>query len=289
MLPRLARPDDLPTIYGWATKENWNPGEKDIDVFMKWDPSGFYVIDNEDKTGLVAAIAVVECAPDEFEVAYYVTDESYRGKGIGKKLWEYVFGLKNCYEKNVILHADPWVTPMYEKIGFKLSHYVQGYYFKKTPEILALAPRSDEITIESNDSVNYTEVAHYDNKITKYNRQSLLEDWVNISKAVIKVAKNKAGEVVGFGIVRKGTGAHIAPLYADTASIAISLVLELLEFPGAEELAILETPSLNENIKPLVEAFNLKEEYKVNKLYWKHLPAQEYNKTFGIFALDLFG
>ncbi|MCB1350353.1 MAG: GNAT family N-acetyltransferase, partial [Maritimibacter sp.] len=84
---RVARADEIGTVLDWAAAEGWNPGLDDAAAFFAADPEGFFVTERDGAP--VAAISVVNHAPDMAFLGLYLCRPEWRGQGIGFALWQH--------------------------------------------------------------------------------------------------------------------------------------------------------------------------------------------------------
>lgn len=105
---------ELQFCVNWAAEVGWNPGLEDALAFYGTDPEGFFVAEVD---GLpVAAMTVVNHAPDFAFLGAYVCRPEYRGRGIAYGLWQH--GLRHAGGRIVGVDSLPELEDSYRHSGF---------------------------------------------------------------------------------------------------------------------------------------------------------------------------
>ena len=266
--------DDLQWVLKLASEEGWAPREKQAEwYFLAGVTRNFYIGELNGKR--IGSFALIRHGDAFANAAYLIVSESYRGQGYGKKLLEYGQAIADHWQIN--LFTPTFTKEMYQEMGFQPGWNVRQYVFTVQDAIKGLAssqvPSSVEILPAIEASFEKLFAYGADMLGTSQECKVNLAGWLSFLQESSWVAIDSKGEVVGYLIMSKTSrfpeeGYHIAPLYADSAPIARSLLKAAVEFastsnPGCvflrmpidknpEGVSILENEIGAENVLDLV-------------------------------------
>lgn len=285
-LVREATPDEVQVVHReWARREQWNPGQYDLEGFLTIDPHGFLVgqLDGE----IVACISAVELSPSYGFIGCYICKEEHRGRGFGLQIFQ--AGQKKLSHLPCIgLDGVPTQVHNYGKIGF-LPHFKSSrYLFQKNEEFpLSLDERSlladiKESGMQLSDALIFQQIQQ-GVQVESYFR-SLLKN----SDVKCLSYYSKGGTLVGFGMLRPATeGWRIGPLYANTQTIATILFKALSESIPLNENIYLDIPTNNKSALNLAQSFSMRSTSVCVRMYVGQPPPSNSEHIFSLLSLEV--
>lgn len=76
-------------------------------------------------------------------ISHFVVAPSYRGKGLGRKLFEHLLGILENESDTLYLHAAPQMEAFYASFGFHASHHVTRYVRPSSASTFFLQPTQE--------------------------------------------------------------------------------------------------------------------------------------------------
>ncbi|MDU9003623.1 GNAT family N-acetyltransferase [Sedimentitalea todarodis] len=255
MKRRVAKPEEIGIMLGWAAKEGWNPGLGDAEVFHRSDPAGFFVAEVDAE--VVAAISVVNHSADMAFLGLYLCRPDFRGQGIGYALWHHA--LAHADHRTVGLDGVADQQANYAKSGFVRAGSTIRFEGTLTAEsdlrVRAATPRDLPGLIDLDEIAN------------GYARRNFLNGWLSAADSRRTVILETASVCTGFATVRKcQSGVKVGPIVADTTSEALVLARgAIAEFPS--DIAIIDVPAENVALCDALQALGFDETFATARMY----------------------
>lgn len=263
---RVAKPEEMDIILGWAAKEGWNPGLADAHVFLSSDPKGFFVAEN--KSDIVAAISVVNHSEDMAFLGLYLCRPDFRGQGIGYALWQHA--LAHAEGRTVGLDGVAEQQANYAKSGFIRSGSSIRFegQMPQEPDPRVRAARSDDLP----------RLIELDTTANGYPRPDFLTGWISATETRRTVAFEASGYCTGFATVRRcQSGVKIGPIVADNTSDVLALAgAAVAELPS--ETVIIDVPSENADLCSALQDLGFVETFATARMYRGAAPASGSNR-----------
>lgn len=271
---------DLNILIDWASKEGWNPGKNDAEVFWNTDPVGFYGFFYEGN--LIAAGAVISYSNEFGFMGLFIVKSEFRNSGIGRKLW---YARRNILiqrlHKNASIGMDGVVAmqPFYKKGGFTKAFREERYEF-----VGREFPLLDHIS--TIDRIDFEKIVQYDISFFGCKRTQFLKGWLYMPESnAIQYKKNN--EIVGYAVLRAAErGYKIGPLFANTAAIAEELFEYCLSIVPNQPV-FLDIPTINEEAVSLVKRYTGQYVFECARMYYGTVPNSNVNGIFGITTFEL--
>ena len=266
---------ELDIAVSWATKEGWNPGLHDAEVFYNTDPKGFFggFLNGE----LIASLSGVTYGSEFGFLGFYIVREGFRGNGYGLKLWNQVLGqLKvKCLGLDGVFAQQN----NYAKSGFKFSH--RDLRFEAVAKKENYSQNVTEIIDDDFDKINA-----FDKKYFGFDRTKFFNGWLKLPES--KALKFTDGSnLKGYSVIRKcQKGFKIGPLFATDYQAAHELFKGLSSY-ATGELVYLDVPEINKDGMKLATTYNMKECFGCARMYFGQVPKLPYNQIFGVTTFEL--
>lgn len=206
---RTARRDEIDTMLDLAAEEGWNPGLDDAAAFHAADPEGFFVA--EHRSGIVAAISVVNHSADMAFLGLYICAIAFRGRGIGRALWDHA--IAHSGSRCVGLDGVAAQEFNYAKSGFVRAgasrRFAGSISAARTPEIREARPRDAQ------------SLAVLDRAASGFDRPDFLGVWTSATQTR-RTVLSKDGR--GYATIRRcREGCKIGPVVAPDCDAALRL------------------------------------------------------------------
>ena len=288
--------DDLKFLSELLDEEDFAMGQNQLRCAFSCDPSGFFVGELCGKT--ISYISLVKFDHFAF-VAYFMVEESYRGKGYGRQTWE--AGLASVDKDfNVGLASVPNMVGFYEKKGLTKAWLNREYVVSASTAAQVLAEPVQlppGTTIKPVTEVAFDTLVAYDTAVFGALRRKYLETLTKLPENIAFAAVNDKG-LLGYisseKMRKEESGVRIGPLYADNEQVAQGLLQAVSKAvvsqnPHTDTKMTLVVPDIN------TVAINLVEKVLCGKLgfpsvhmFSKGIPASmNLPKTFVISGLDI--
>lgn len=268
--------DDLETVLGWAREEGWNPGLHDARAFLASDPDGFLI--GEIDGNPVAAVSVVQHAPDLGFLGLYLVRDGFRGQGLGFAIWQ--AGMARLEGRTVGLDGVVAQQPNYRRSGFALSH--RNVRFSGA----APAPAEPGAELRPLDPALRAAVAPFDAAITGYARPRFLDAWLAPAPSREGLALVRDGVLTGYGVARGCVeGTKIGPLYAAGEADAETLFRGLAA--GRSGPVILDVPEPNAAAVSLAGRLGLAPVFETARMWRGPAPAERLSAVWGVATFEL--
>ena len=204
---------DLEIVLGWAAEEGWNPGLDDAQAFHAADPDGFFLAE-EDGTP-VAAISVVDHAPDFAFLGLYLCRPTHRGRGIGHALWR--DAIDHAGARTIGLDGVPEQQSNYARSGFEHA----GRTTRHTGRVSGR--RSDRIRPAQASDV--PALVELEARASGWAKPSYMAAWFAGAETRSTHVLTVGATIAGAATVRRcRSGAKVGPVIADDDATAIELL-----------------------------------------------------------------
>ena len=238
--------DDLQWVVELATEEGFRPRKREAECyFAAGFTQNFFI--GELNGERIAFISVVSRGESVICVGYYIVAKPHRGQGYGYKMWKAVFaGISD--QCNIQLMSVMNMVNVYQKTGFHPRWMIKCYVFTASHALEGLASSkipSSVAQILPASKVDFEKLFTYgvDMLGTSQACKSLLAGWLSHAQESSWVAIGNKGEIVGYLIMSRTTrfpkdGYRVAPFFADSATIAQSLLKVAVGFATATYSAL---------------------------------------------------
>jgi ribosomal protein S18 acetylase RimI-like enzyme len=269
------RQPDLDIAVEWASREGWNPGLHDAEIFYHADPSGFFA-------GFISEIQVACISSTAYGSSFgflglYIVRPEYRRRKLGIKIWEKALeylGNRNIGRDGVITRqAD------YEKYDFKFA-------YRNLRFAGSIGCRKNSKNIVDLKSFEASEIAEYDSQMFPTRRDNFISRWVRHegSKALGYLEDSR---LAGYGVLRPCiTGFKVGPLFADSKEIAQDLLSGLASNVGKDKIFI-DVPEPNRQAIDLVESNGMVKVFETARMYNRAIPDLPLDRIYGVTTLEL--
>jgi ribosomal protein S18 acetylase RimI-like enzyme len=272
--------DEFDVLVSWASKEGWNPGLNDAEIFWQTDPEGFISAKINDE--LIGGGSIVSYTGSYGFMGFFIIKPEYRGKGLGAELWFHRQDrLKARLKEDAAIGMDGVfnMQPFYAKGGFEFTHREIRY------EGTAHAYQEDANLQEASE-VSFEMLANYDKRHFPTRRETFLKAWITQPKArSLVMMENET--ITGFGTIRPcETGYKVGPLFADNETIALKLFQALSNHAVGQPI-FLDVPESNEKAVKMVTKLEMKEVFGCAKMYLGDEPKVASENIYGITTFEL--
>ena len=284
MIRNMTRPE-VDELVNWATREGWNPGRHDAEIFWATDPDAFIAADLDGD--LIGGGAITAYQGDFGFMGFFIVRPEFRGQGLGNSLW-------HARRERLIARLRPGATigmdgvfamqDYYAKGGFVFSH--RDIRFRaEIPTHPATPPVGDEEIVPLA-QVSFDQILAYDRTCFPAPRPTFLAGWISQPDA-LALGCLRAGQLSGFGVIRRcGEGCKIGPLFADDAPAARALYAHLAGFAAGGPL-FLDTPENNPAALELARQEAMVEVFGCARMYLGPTPDLAHARIFGVTTFEL--
>ncbi|XP_046560560.1 uncharacterized protein LOC124269580, partial [Haliotis rubra] len=218
---------DITAIKNLTDIEEWEIPTDLMYCSFDMDSRAWFVAESD--TGEILACRVLVCYTEESVAGgIYIVRKDLRGKGIGRDV--NVQSLKAVGDANITISAT--YVNLYDTRGFTFYYDVHQ---KRGPAevILGAIPEAEvspDIRILPYESAMFSELKAYDETLCETERCYYIKNWIIGHAKYILIARSNTGRVLGYGrLAVTEYGHEIAPLYADSDIIAMTLLKRLLQ------------------------------------------------------------
>ena len=191
-------------------------------------------------------------------ICFYVTKKSWRGKGIGRKVYD--LSCQPLGQRQIGLNADWSHQKMYASGAFKVSTFTMITYNCAIKDVVVFHDElaKTNLKVLPLQDVDFEKILAYDKKIHPMERKEILRWFIDFAHVGLVAMEDDA--VVGWGSVYKARrGFKFMPLYADSFECAKVIGNELLKQIASNTEVEVEVafPEGNLNAKKLFHEFNI--------------------------------
>ena len=289
---RGMRRSEFDVLVEWAASEGWNPGLQDADSFWSADPQGFVAVEIGGK--LAAGGSIVSYGRRYGFMGFFIVRPDLRGRGIGRRLWhERKRRLLGRLDAGAPIGMDGVfaMEPFYARGGFVREHRELRF------EAAASRPRASGAvagphakdagaTIVPIGQVSLDDAIAYDAPHFPGPRSGFMRRWLSQAGALPLVALS-GGTISGLAMARPArTGMRIGPLFADSPSIAESLLARILDECTGMPVH-LDVPERNAAAMDLAARYGMREVFGCAKMTCGTPPALPWSRIFGVTSFEL--
>lgn len=304
-LIRNAKQEDLMFAIKFVTANKWRPfGPGDYQCAYEYDPEGFYV--GEINREVVSNVMMISYPGHSAHIGSLMTDKDHRGNGYARMIMKHCLMNRRDQESTIGVDSVSHMVPFFESFGFTTECESVIALLNFEAIISKFRPinhvGTSSITIKQINEVKLDTLVEYDASVFGFNRKVMVENWIKIPGSIgwVAVEQQNGGEetIVGYTLVRSiimNYGSHIginmAPLYADTTSIATALMRTAAETChanqaiGATEFLLIYSKGTvhGENATKLFDEVEASYLPFATKMYTKGPPVHgQLNKMYGV-------
>jgi GNAT superfamily N-acetyltransferase len=245
---------DLHTVLDWAADEGWNPGLDDAATFLATDPGGFFVATRDGAP--VAAISVVNHAPDFAFLGLYLCRPEWRGKGIAFDLW--TRALAHAGDRTVGLDGVAAQQENYARSGFRAAG--ETIVLRGSVPLGPIATRPAE-------PEDFLELLALDLQANGHHRSAFLTNWISDTSSRRTVVLGAHGSITGFATARLSrSGSKIGPVVAPDDESAMTLIRSAASVLGSIEVAM-AVPETSSALRAHLQALGFAEAFRTARMY----------------------
>ena len=299
VIRRATSLDDLQWVIKLATKEGFTLRKKEAECYFSAGLTPYFYI-GELNGKRIGCISLVEHEESVAIGSYYIIAKPYRGFGFGKKLYDFCLSFSDrC---NIQTFSFPYLKNYHQKKGFQAGWTVNTYQFNASRAVEGLAsnqlPPSVEQILPAS-QVDFEKLFAYgaDMMGTSQTCKSLLAAWLCHLQESSWAAIDKNGEVVGYLLMSEVDPSPvedylIAPLYANSATIARSLLKVAVEFATANNPRHILSMDISVDLNPDSVSIVEKEVGACSDCNYifmasKEIPTKCFSKVFSIANSDV--
>jgi len=272
-------------LVDWATREGWNPGLNDADLFWATDSDAFIAAEIEGE--LIGGGAITSYQGEFGFMGFFIIRPEFRGRGFGNTLWHarrerLIARLRTG--ASIGLDGDLAMQDYYAKGGFVFSHHNLRFR-AEIPErpVIPTVGNEDIVPLVE---VPFDQVIDYDRSCFPAPRMGFLKGWLSQPDAVI-LGCRRGENLSGYGAVRRcGQGYKIGPLFADDLKTAQTLYAHLAKHSTGGPL-FLDAPENNPAALELVQQHRMVKTFSCARMYLGPVPDITHQRIFGITTFEL--
>ena len=278
---RLMTRDEVEWLFDSAVEEGWDPGLHDADIHWAVDPEAFVAAEVGGE--LIGGGAIVRYDRGFGSLGHVTVRPEHREPSLEARLWRACLQLlrgRLDADATVGLDGLSRLRERYVGAGFRFSHRTIRY------ETVGAAPEAAAPTVVPAAEVPLERLAAYDRRCFPAARDRFLQSWLDTPDS-LALALADAETVRGYGIIRRGrTGARVAPLLADDATVAEALLDALLAF-APDEPVLLDMPEPNAWAMSLARRRRMHQVSSRGRLYLGPAPRVAEARIFGDTTFEL--
>ena len=242
VIRRATSLNDLQWVIKMAAEEGFLPREKEAECYLSAGLTPYFYI-GELNGKRVGCASLVKHEESVAIGSFYIVAKPYRGSGFGKRMYNFCLSCKN--QCNIQTFSLTHLVDYHVKNGFKPGWSLKSYEFTASRAVEGLAscqlPPSVEQILPAS-QVDFEKLFAYSADMLGSSQtcKLLLAAWLCHLQESSWAAIDKNGEVVGYLIMSEiirfpKEGYLIAPLYANSAAIACSLLKVAADFASAND------------------------------------------------------
>ena len=264
-------------------------------LYYSADSQGSYIGELEGQK--ISLVIMALYGNNEFcHIGYFIVDPKFRGKGYGKKTWDYAWSQipENCI---MSLNADQDMAQKYEMLGFKPA-WKETIFACSAMKISCLPSTSSHLVIARTRDCQLNELVDYDESVFGYRRESLVKTALSVPACEGWVVCDQHGEIQGYCNIKKMTTKEtmwsVSPLYANNTSVATILLKRAASFVGAKDQTAVfsvTVPEINVPGLEMIKSVSTKVIYRTTRMFAHVLPittlenSSKMQRVFGLSSL----
>jgi GNAT superfamily N-acetyltransferase len=284
VIRNMTRPE-VDELVGWATREGWNPGLHDAELFWATDPEAFIAADLDGE--LIGGGAITSYDGEFGFMGFFIVRPEYRGRGLGNMLWQ-------ARRERLLARLRPGASIGMDGVFAMQDYYARGGFVFSHRDIrfrADIAARQAALSVDGHDivplaTVPFDQILDYDRTCFPALRPTFLRGWISQADA-LALACRRDGKLRGYGVVRRcGEGCKIGPLFADDVVAAEALYRQLARFAAGGPL-FLDAPENNPAALQFVHQHRMTEVFGCARMYLGPTPAIAHERVFGVTTFEL--
>lgn len=203
---------------------------------------------------IVSSAAIIKYDSRLASIGMVIVHEDYRGLGLAKEVTQKCISSVS-YDISIMLIATEEGRPLYEKLGFvvvdSVNKFICHSFHSSKLEL------SSGFKLEDYSEEYFDDLIKLDGGAVGDTREKFLRERIKQSNQCL-VAKNKSGNVIGYGLsIRGPINLIIGPIVAPTTELALCL-LQTLAFKHEGNLRI-DVPSGKDKFMTVIEDMGFKQ------------------------------
>lgn len=277
----LSRIEQLELV-SWASREGWNPGLHDADLFWEIDPDGFLGIEVDHV--LAGGGAIIRHNPTFGFMGLFIMRPEYRSRKLGTALWM-------ARRDRLLSRLDAGATIGLDAVDAMVPFYARGGFvpYVRQGRFEWVAP-SRSHAISSNitplEQIPFEAIQAYDRDCFPGPRDHYLALWTR-QKDAHAIGVTKGNQLVGYSVMRRCvSGWKIGPMFAD-AIVHAEELLASHALQSAGEPIFLDAPQNNPAAIELCRSHRMREVFGCVRMYLGHTPTIANHKIFSITNFEI--
>ncbi|MCH9705687.1 MAG: GNAT family N-acetyltransferase [Proteobacteria bacterium] len=260
----------------WAAKEGWNPGQCDADNYFCADPTGFLIGYLEQEP--VATISAVKYGANFGFIGFYIVRKEQRNRGLGMQIWN--AAMASLQGRCVGLDGVIEQQDNYKKSGFAFAY--SNIRFEGITQ--AAATNAQIVPLAQ---IPLEQFEHYDRPFFAESRTAFMQQWIQQPQSVA-LGYVADGQLKGYAVIRPcASGYKIAPLFADSASIAAQLFAAVQAAVPPNQPLYLDVPEVNTCAVKLATDNNMSKSFESARMYKGEAPKLPLNSIYGVTSFEV--
>ena len=219
-------------------------------------------------------------------VAYYVTNKSWRGKGIGREVFD--LSCKALGKRQLTINADFNLQGMYAAGGFNLSTFCLVTYEGSIKDLKIGKDeyQKEEVRVSTVKDFGFQKIMDYDQKIHPMVRTKPLKWFTDFSHVALVLTEGNV--MKGWGSLYKADrGFRLMPLYADSPKFARILLHELLKSVTTHTDAGIEVafPEDNKKAQEMFEEVGMTKRIRIQRMFNERDVPLPYHLVYSVLNL----
>ncbi|XP_046575414.1 uncharacterized protein LOC124283407 [Haliotis rubra] len=282
---RTATRADVAAIKKLTDIEEWGIPTDFMYCSFDMDSRAWFVAES-DSGEILACRVLVYYTEETVAGGIYIVRKDLRGKGIGRDV--NAQSLKAVGDANITISATS--VNLYETHGF--TFYYDIHQKRGSAEvILGAIPEAEvspDIRIILYESAMFTELRAYDEAVCETERCYYFKNWIIRHAKYILIARSNTGRVLGYGrLAVTEYGHEIAPLYANSDVIAMTLLKRLLHQVNPKDSVTMFITSESKAMMEINRKVSLTNVVTLHKMYTKKQVPHTPERLYSLSAMGL--
>lgn len=275
---------EVDQLIDWATREGWNPGLHDAEIFWRTDPDAFIAADLHGE--LIGGGAITSYGGEFGFMGFFIVRPEFRGRGFGHALWlarRQRLLARLRHGASIGMDGVFDMQAYYARGGFVFSHRDIRFCVDLPADAAMPAPGAGIVPMSQ---VPFEEVLRYDRRCFPAERERFVRAWTQQPDA-LALSCLRDGHVAGYGVVRRCVdGCKIGPLFADDGAAATALFEALAQFAHGGPV-FLDVPENNPAARALAREHGMHEVFGCARMYLGPAPDLAHARLFGVTTFEL--
>jgi len=259
-----------------AQKEGWNPGLYDGAAFYQTDPDGFFI--GELDGSIAGGISAVSYGDNQVFIGNHFVLPPFRGRGIGKTLWEYALSIAGDRVTGVNGLTEGYA--FYESWGFRRICNIIRY----SGSIFLQGHLSSDVYAAQD--IDFDKLRAFDAEYFGLARERFLQAWLE-TPGMESLCLLKEGEIQAWGCMRRcRTGWRLGPVFARHSYFAEEILRHFAIKTIAEDVYI-DIPDCNVQAIRLAFSLGMTPTDARIRFYKGEEPKVALDEIYGFSTLDI--